>query len=108
MLPEPPFITESALLDLLREQGSPFGPGVFLRKRSFASVGEVLEEVERAGGSVALSTVSKALARMTDDVVIDRSDGGIRLLQPDKLLDLLAESFTPLRSLRVANAKLRV
>lgn len=69
-------------------------PRIFFRRPVFASVKEVQAEVAAAGVEVALSTVSKALARMTEDLVIERKPGRIALLQPDKLLDLLAKSFT--------------
>jgi len=70
-------------------------PRVFLRRPQFISVGRIREEIRAAGAQVALSTVSKALARMADDLIIDRSDDRITLLQPDALLDRLAASFTP-------------
>ncbi len=68
-------------------------PRVFLCKREFKAVGEIKEEIQKRGGSVVLSTVSKALTRMVEDVVISRESGSIRLVQPNKLLDMLAEQF---------------
>ena len=70
-------------------------PRVFLRRPEFLAVGRILQEITAAGGSVALSTVSKALTKMADDVIIDRTDGRITLMQPDKLLDALANDFVP-------------
>lgn len=68
-------------------------PRVFLRRPEFLAVGRILAEITAAGGSVALSTVSKALTKMADDLIIDRADGRISLVQPDKLLDALAKDF---------------
>lgn len=68
-------------------------PRVFLRRAEYPSVGQVQDEIVAAGGAVALSTVSKALARMADDLIVDRSEGRIVLMQPDKLLDTLVENF---------------
>ncbi len=81
-------------------------PRVFLRRPSFRSVGDIKTEIDAAGGSVGLSTVSKALARMTEDLVIDRTADGIELLQPDRLFELLAESFRMPRPERVKRVKL--
>ncbi len=81
-------------------------PRVFLRKREFASVGQIQREVQAAGGPVALSTVSKALARMAEDLIIERSADRIALLQPDKLLDALAENYAPPRPDRVLRAQM--
>lgn len=76
-------------------------PRVFLRRREFGSVGGVRDEVEAAGAAVALSTVSKALARMRDDLLIERASGRIALLQADALLDALRDGFNRPRPTRV-------
>jgi len=80
-------------------------PRVFLRRAEYSSVGQIRDEIESAGGSVALSTVSKALARMADDLIIDRFADRIVLLQPDKLVDALSQSFNPPKPQRTARAK---
>lgn len=81
-------------------------PRVFLRRPEFPSVASIKAEIEAAGAIVALSTVSKALARMADDLVVERTSEGIALLQPEKLLDALRESFAPPRQQRIAQLKL--
>ncbi len=68
-------------------------PRVFLCQSQFETVGAIKEAIAARGGSVALSTVSKALARMAEDVLIERAGSRITLLQPDALLDKLRESF---------------
>jgi hypothetical protein len=80
-------------------------PRAFLRRTEYDSVNAVRDEIELAGGSVALSTVSKALARMAEDLIIDRSADRICLLQPDKLIDALANDFVPPKPERTARAK---
>jgi hypothetical protein len=80
-------------------------PRIFLRRAVYSAVGQVRDEIERAGGAVVLSTVSKALARMADDLIVDRSEGRISLLQPDKMLDELARSFAAPRPERTAELK---
>ena len=43
---------------------------------------------------MSLSTVSKSLKTLEEDLIIDRNDI-IRLLQPDKLLEKLSENYAP-------------
>lgn len=68
-------------------------PRVFLCQREYSSVTAIKDEIEERGGSVALSTVSKALTRMLEDVVIERTDSRIALLQPDVILEKLSQNF---------------
>jgi hypothetical protein len=43
---------------------------------------------------MSMSTVSKALKSLEDDLIVSR-EAGISLLQPDKLLEKLAENYSP-------------
>lgn len=54
-----------------------------------------------------LSTVSKALKGMEEDLIVDRTNG-IRLVQPDKLLDKLAENYEALDPIRRKRFKVDV
>ncbi len=80
-------------------------PRVFLRRAEYQSVGQVRDEVTAAGAAVALSTVSKALARMADDLIVERTGGRITLIQPGKLLDALAADFAAPKPDRVLQVK---
>ena len=72
----------------------------FLARPGYGSVGELKEEIDRRNllvqawntPGMSLSTVSKALSTLTDDLMIDRQDG-IRVLQPDTLLEKLTENY---------------
>lgn len=66
---------------------------VFLCRTTYDSLADIESEIKQRGGSVSLSTISKALARMEEDVVIAKRPGRIELIQPDILLDHLAASF---------------
>lgn len=68
---------------------------VFLLKPEYQSVSEILEEIILRGGSTTLPTISKALKQLEEDVVIEKSKKLIRLLQPEKLLDLLKANYAP-------------
>lgn len=74
---------------------------VFLLVPQFDSVKATLEEIRRRGGDVTTGTVSKVCKSLENDLVIERKRGEapvarqLCLLQPDKLLDLLAENYVP-------------
>jgi hypothetical protein len=83
---------------------------VFLLVPQFNSVKAVLEQTRQRGGAVTLGTVSKVCKSLGDDLIIERfrpkpepgalvsqlgPPPALRLLQPDKLLDLLASNYAP-------------
>jgi hypothetical protein len=83
----------------------------YLLVPQFDSIQVVLEEIGKRGGEITLATVSKACKSLEDDLVIERimeRSGNeasrerpspfvrrTRLLQPEKLLDLLARNYVP-------------
>ncbi len=66
---------------------------VLLVRPAYASVSEVFDEIRSRSGDVVLSTVSKALKRLDEDLVVSRKAGQVRLLQRDRLIDRLAENY---------------
>ncbi len=76
--------------------------GRYLLKRNigYNSVSEIYENIIKIGGNIALSTVSKALTRLEEDLIIQKNTNGIRLLQPEKLLDRLKDNYTKPKSLK--------
>jgi hypothetical protein len=86
----------------------------FLLVPKFNSLKAVLERIRDRRGEITLATVSKVCKRLEDDLVIERFhrkptprgkghaprlesllEDALRLLQPDKLLRLLADNYTP-------------
>jgi hypothetical protein len=65
---------------------------VFFAHPAYSSVREILEEIQRRGGEITLSTVSKALKGLEEDLLVGRG-GTIRLLQPERMLDLLLQNY---------------
>jgi hypothetical protein len=65
---------------------------VFLLRPSYNSVSQVLEEIIKRKGEVTLSTVSKVLRGLQEDLLISRN-GDIRLLQTDRLLEQLQNNY---------------
>ncbi len=76
-------------------------PRVFLLKPQYDSITEVMDEIKSRGGSITQATISKVCNSLDQDLVIERTKGqlprtrSLRLIQPDKLLELLAENYAP-------------
>ena len=76
-------------------------PRLFLLKPQYNSVTEVKAEMERRGGTITQATISKVCASLDQDLVIERTKGqlprtrSLRLIQPEKLLELLTENYAP-------------
>lgn len=75
--------------------GSSVVARVFLLRASYASVNDVFEEVQSRSGTVALSTVSKVLKQLEEDLLIAREGKTTRLIQADRLMENLAASYRP-------------
>lgn len=65
---------------------------VLLSRPEYDLVKEVRQEIERRGGSISMGTVSKVLSTLDEDLIV-RKNGGVRLIQPDRLLDRLASHY---------------
>jgi len=76
-------------------------PRVFLLKPRYDSITEVMDEIKSRGGIITQATISKVCNSLDQDLVIERTKGqlprtrSLRLIQPDKLLDLLTENYAP-------------
>jgi hypothetical protein len=88
----------SAPIKNIYQKNSSIVGRMFLARPRFRAVTEIQSEIERRSVSVwppiSLATVSKALKGLEEDLIVSRGDTGISLVQPDKLLDKLAASFT--------------
>lgn len=87
------FPSSKYIQDIYRGRSS-FVPRVLLVRPRFDQVTAVREEIVRRGGTISLSTVSKVLSRLEEELLISREEG-VELLQPDQLLDRLAEEYRP-------------
>jgi hypothetical protein len=83
---------KSVLKNVYRGKSS-LAARVFLLRSEYEAVGEIRDEILSRDGEIALSTVSKVLARLEDDLIISREPGHIRLIQPQKLLDALVKQY---------------
>ncbi len=63
---------------------------VMTKSRSLADLESFIAS---RGGKLTLTTISKALRRLQDDLMIEKRKGAASLLQPEELLEKLAESY---------------
>jgi len=92
--------SSSAPIKNIYRKNSSMVARVFLSCPGYKTVQEVCSEVNRRNilverwneSPMSLSTVSKSLKALEEDLIIDRK-GTIRLLQPDKLLEKLSQNY---------------
>jgi len=95
------FTSSAPIKNIYRKNSSMVGR-VFLLCPEYDTVQAVCAEINRRNllvnrwdkKAMSLSTVSKALKTLQEDLIISREDT-IRLLQPDKLLQKLSENYGP-------------
>lgn len=85
------FLSNAPIKNVFRGTSSLI-PRVFFSKREYENVGEVLEEIKRRGGRTTISTVSKVLKSLEEELIIGKGEK-IRLLDGKKLLAALEENY---------------
>ncbi len=83
------------------------GRFLLVEDRTFEQVNEIYDGIQGLGGGISLSTVSKVLKSLDEDMIISKKRGEIRLLQPGKLLDRLCAGYREPRLGRSYKLKLR-
>jgi hypothetical protein len=95
------FSSSAPIKNIYRKNSSMVGR-VFLALPGYGTVQEICSEINRRNlllkswnkKPMSLSTVSKSLKALVEDLIVERKDI-IRLVQPDKLLEKLSESYAP-------------
>lgn len=94
----PNLFRSSAPIKNIYKRNSSIVGRVFLTRPRYGAVNEIQTEIERRSLSIyqplSLATISKALKGLEEDLIVNRGDAGISLVQPDKLLQKLAANFT--------------
>lgn len=85
------FPSSKYIQDIYRGRSSFVARTLLVRSR-YDQVTELREEIVERGGTISLSTVSKVLSRLEDELLISREEG-VKLLQPEQLLDRLAGDY---------------
>lgn len=79
--------------DIFSRKSSLVGRLLLESSDQYNKIGEVLKKIKEMGGGITLSTVSKVLSEMEDQLIISKRGGKINLLQPEKLLDKLSSEY---------------
>lgn len=87
------FPSSQYIQDIYRGRSS-LVPRVLLVQPQFDQVTAVRQEIERRGGEVSLSTVSKVLSRLEEELLVSR-EAGVKLIQPGQLLDRFVDDYRP-------------
>jgi hypothetical protein len=95
------FSSSAPIKNIYRKNSSMVGR-VFLALPGYGTVQEIRSEINRRNMLVknwdkrpmSLSTVSKSLKALEEDLIVERKDI-IRLVQPEKLLEKLSENYAP-------------
>ena len=74
--------------------------------RSYAQVNEIHQGIRSLGGEISLSTVSKGLQGLQDELMIEKGPNTIRVLQAKKMLDALRKNYQKPRVSRTLKLKL--
>lgn len=69
------------------------GRTLLTTNKTYNGVNEFFDEIKNLKGNISLSAVSKALTRLSEDLIIDKTNG-IKLVQPDKLLNKLIDNYS--------------
>lgn len=80
---------------------------VLLSRPRFETITEVQLEIKRRRGSLSLGQVSKVLSALDKDLVVRKGTDGVKLIQPERLLDSLTESYNPPDTIQEASLKAR-
>lgn len=95
---KPNLFPASAAIKNVYRKNSSLVSRAFLAHPIFESVGGIEAFIQTHGGheaAISLSTVSKALKVLEDDLIVSRENGVIRLIQPEKLLDKMVANYAP-------------
>ncbi|MEX2470913.1 MAG: hypothetical protein WEA34_01945 [Gemmatimonadota bacterium] len=84
---------------------SAFVGRVLLSRPRFDTISGVRDEIERRQGSLSLGQVSKVLSALEDELVVRKGDDGVRLVQPERLLDALVDGYRRPEVLREISLK---
>ena len=66
---------------------------MLLKRPEWPSLSELAAGITAAGGELSLPQVSKAVQAMTEDLVVSKESGGIKLCDPLRLLDKLGSEW---------------
>lgn len=79
--------------DIYSRNSSVVGMFLLRENSTYQRVNDIYDGIKKLGGKITLSTVSKVLTALAEQLIISREKGEIRLLQPVKLLSNLRAGY---------------
>jgi hypothetical protein len=83
----------SYIKDIFSRNSSLVGRFLLRQNYTYDRVSDIYEEIKKLGGNISLSTVSKVLKSLEEQLIISKANKTIKLLQADKLLKNLKENY---------------
>lgn len=83
----------SYIKDIYSRNSSLVGRFLLRQSSTYDKVSDIYEGIKKLGGNISLSTVSKVLKSLEEQLIITKRNNEIKLLQPDKLLKNLKENY---------------
>ncbi|MBU2493330.1 MAG: hypothetical protein KJ571_11950 [Bacteroidetes bacterium] len=80
--------------DIYGRNSSLVGKFLLRENKRYLKVSDIYNSIQELGGDIALSTVSKVLTALQEQLIISKGKDGIRLIQPDKLLSNLRMNYS--------------
>lgn len=79
--------------DIYSRNSSIVGRFLLRQNYTYNKVSDIYEGIKELGGNISLSTVSKVLKGLEEQLIVSKDNNKIKLLQPDKLLKNLKENY---------------
>ena len=102
----------SAPIKNIYQKNSSLVPRLFLMRPIFESIQAIVRELKRRNGSLTQATVSKVCKRLEEDIIIGKRNVHQQkqtyLIQPEVLMENLAEKYIPPNSGKTVKVKLRI
>ena len=80
------FRENKPIKNVFSRNSSIVGRFLLRQNKAYKSVNEIYNEIQTLGGNLVLSTVSKVLSELEDQLIISKKKSEIKLVQPQKLL----------------------
>ena len=97
---------KATIRNVYSKNSSIVGRFLLLENKIYTTVSEVYGGIKKLNGGITLSTVSKVLSSLEEDLIISKEKKSIKLLQPKKLLESLQSNYSPPSPIKILRLKL--
>lgn len=97
---------QATIKNVYSKNSSVVGRFLLNQNKTYRKVSEIYEGIKNLNGEITLSTVSKVLNSLEEDLVLSKEKKSIKLLQPGKLLESLQNNYSPPSPVKILRLKL--